>query len=84
MSDLSPWPMTVEVDTDVFVNVTGVSGNSYVIDGRIGIESLTIANEANVEAELPELWLVHTLDQTIECQPDPVPEVLVEPEILPE
>jgi hypothetical protein len=84
MSELSPWPMTVEVDTDVFVNVTGVSGNSYVIDGRIGIESLTIANEANVEAELPELWLVHTLDQTIECPPDPVPEVLVEPEILPE
>lgn len=83
MSDLSPWPMTVEVDTDVFVNVTGVSGNSYVIDGRIGIESLTIANEANVEAELPELWLVHTLDQTIECSPDPIPEP-IEPEILPE
>ena len=83
MSDLSPWPMTVEVDTDVFVNVTGVSGNSYVIDGRIGIESLTIANEANVEAELPELWLVHTLDQTIERPPDPIPEP-IEPEILPE
>ena len=83
MSELSPWPMTVEVDTDVFVNVTGVSGNSYVIDGRIGIESLTIANEANVEAELPELWLVHTLDQTIECPPDPLPET-IEPAIVPE
>ena len=82
MSELSPWPMTVEVDTDVFVNVTGISANSYVIDGRIGIESLTIASEANVEAELPELWLVYTLDQTIECPPDPLPEP--EPEVLPE
>ena len=82
MSELSPWPMTVEVDTDVFVNVTGISANSYVIDGRIGIESLTIASEANVEAELPELWLVHTLDQAIECPPDPLPEP--EPEVLPE
>ena len=80
MSDLSPWPMTVEVDTDVFVTVTGVSANSYVIDGLIGIESLTTANELNVEAELPELWLVHTLDQTIESVPDPVPE----PEVAPE
>jgi hypothetical protein len=71
--------MTVEVDTDVYVNVTGISANSYVIDGRIGIESLTIASEANVEAELPELWLVHTLDQTIECPPDPLPEP--EPEV---
>ena len=79
MSDLSPWPMTVEVDTDVFVTVTGVSGNSYVIDGRIGIESLSTANETNVEAELPELWLVHTLDQTIESLPDPVPGPVEEP-----
>ena len=80
--ELSPWPMTVEVDIDVFVNVTGVSGNSYVIDGRIGIESLTIANEINVEAELPELWMVHQLDQLLDCQPDPLPEI--DPEIIPE
>jgi len=79
MSELSPWPITVEVDTDVFVNVTGISGNSYVIDGRIGIESLTTASAANVEAELPELWIVHTLAQTIECPPDPLPEP--EPEV---
>ena len=79
MSDLSPWPMTVEVDTDVFVIVTGVSANSYVIDGRIGIESLTIANEANVEAELPELWMVHQLDQLLDCPADPI-----EPVVAPE
>ena len=79
MSDLSPWPITVEVDTDVFVTVTGISGNSYVIDGRIGIESLTTASETNVEAELPELWLVHTLNQAIESLPDPVPDPVEEP-----
>lgn len=64
------WPIIVEVDTGVFVNVTGVSANSYVVDGRIGIESLTIANEDNVEAELPELWLVHQMDQLLDCPPD--------------
>ena len=83
MSELSPWPMTVEVDTDVFVNVTGVSGNSYVIDGRIGIESLTIANESNVEAELPSLWSIYQQNQLIDCPPDPIPEP-IEPEVIPE
>jgi hypothetical protein len=54
--EISPWPMTVTVAPDVHVNVTGISGNSYVIDNRIGLESPTTANEANVEAELPALW----------------------------
>lgn len=84
MSDISPWPMTVEVDTGVFVNVTGVSGNSYVIDGRIGIESLTTANGLNVDSELPELWMVHQLDQLIECPPDLLPVVEPIPEVVPE
>ena len=48
--------MTVTVAPDVHVNVTGISANSYVVDNRIGLESPTTANEANVEAELPALW----------------------------
>jgi len=58
---ISPWPMTVTVAPDVFVNVTGISANSYVIDNRIGLESPTAANEANVEAELPALWAAFKL-----------------------
>ena len=59
--ELSPWPMSVTVSTspEVIVSVTGISGNSYVVnhDGAaIGLESPTTANEANVEAELPALW----------------------------
>jgi hypothetical protein len=54
--EISPWPMTVTVAPDVHVNVTGISGNSYVVNGGIGLESPTTANEANVEAELPILW----------------------------
>jgi hypothetical protein len=59
--ELSPWPMSVTVSTtpEVIVSVTGISGNSYVVnhDGAaIGLESPTTANEANVEAELPVLW----------------------------
>ena len=59
MSDsisLSPWPMTVEVAANTFVTVTGISGNSYIINGYLGYESPSIANETNVEAELPILW----------------------------
>jgi hypothetical protein len=54
---ISPWPMSVTVSADplVILDVTGISGNSYVVQG-IGLESPTTANEANVEAELPVLW----------------------------
>jgi hypothetical protein len=60
---LSPWPMTVTVSADplVIVTVTGISGNSYVIDNRIGLESPTTANELNVEDELPALWAAFKL-----------------------
>jgi hypothetical protein len=54
--EISPWPMTVEVAPDVLVTVTGISGNSYVIEGGIGLVSPTTANAENVEAELPILW----------------------------
>lgn len=54
--EISPWPMTVEAAPDVYVNVVGVSGNSYVIDGGYGLESPTVANDQNVEAELPALY----------------------------
>jgi hypothetical protein len=63
--EISPWPMTVSVAPDTLVTVTGISGNSYVIDGFIGLESPTIANEANVEAELPALWASHNLANQI-------------------
>jgi len=61
MSDtqlISPWPMTVTVSSDplVIVSITGISGNSYIVNGYIGLESPTTANEANAEAELPILW----------------------------
>jgi hypothetical protein len=59
--EISPWPMTVTVAPDVFVNVTEISANSYVVNGGIGLESPTTANEANVEAELPALWAAHKL-----------------------
>ena len=48
--------MTVEAAPTVFVTVSGISANSYVIDGGIGLESPTLANDANVEAELPALY----------------------------
>jgi hypothetical protein len=51
--------VTVSTTPEVIVSVTGISGNSYVVnhDGAaIGLESPTTANEANVEAELPVLW----------------------------
>ena len=54
--EISPWPMTVEAAPTVFVTVSGISGNSYVIDGGIGLVSPTTANDANVEAELPALY----------------------------
>lgn len=54
--ELSPWPMTVTVAPDVHVIVSGISGNSYIVNGYIGLESPTVANDANVEAELPALW----------------------------
>ncbi len=47
--------VTVSADPLVILDVTGISGNSYVVQG-IGLESPTTANEANVEAELPVLW----------------------------
>ena len=58
---ISPWPMSVTVSThpEVIVTVTGISGNSYVInhDGAaIGLVSPTTANEDNAETELPILW----------------------------
>jgi len=53
---ISPWPMTVTVAPDTHLTVTGVSANSYVVGGGIGLESPTTANEAHVEAELPALW----------------------------
>jgi len=53
--------MTVTVAPDVHVNVSGISGNSYVVNGYIGLESPTTANDANVEAELPALWAAHKL-----------------------
>jgi hypothetical protein len=57
-AEISPWPMSVTVSTEplVIITVTGISGNSYVLEGGIGLESPTEANEANVEAELPALW----------------------------
>lgn len=54
--EISPWPMTVEAAPNVLITVNGISGNSYVIDGGIGLESPTTANELNVEAELPALY----------------------------
>jgi hypothetical protein len=59
--EISPWPMTVTVATDVHVNVTGISANSYVVGGGIGLVSPTTANDANVEAELPALWAAFKL-----------------------
>lgn len=64
--ELSPWPMSVTVSTEpeVIVSVTGISGNSYVLnyDGAgIGLVSPTEANEANAEAELPALWATFKL-----------------------
>jgi len=56
---ISPWPMTVTVAPDTHVNVTGISANSYVVNGGLGLESPTTASEANVEAELPALWAEH-------------------------
>ena len=53
--------MTVEAAPTVFVTVSGISGNSYVIYGGIGLESPTLANEANVEAELPALYAAFKL-----------------------
>ncbi len=57
---ISPWPLTVDCDGTP-VEVTGISGNSYVVENRIGLESPTTANEANVEAELPDLWAAHKI-----------------------
>lgn len=48
--------VTVSADPLVIVAVSGISGNSYVIDGGIGLVSPTTANADNVEAELPILW----------------------------
>ena len=48
--------VTVSAEPLVIVTVSGISGNSYVVNGYIGLESPTTANEANVEAELPALW----------------------------
>ena len=59
--ELSPWPMTVEVAPTVFITVSGISANSYVIDGGIGLESPTLANAENVEAELPALYAAFKL-----------------------
>lgn len=58
---ISPWPIlvTVSASPEVIVSVTGISGNSYVLnyDGAaIGLVSPTTANEDNVETELPILW----------------------------
>lgn len=52
--------MTVTVAPDVHINVEGISGNSYVF-GSVGLESPTLANEANVEAELPALYAAFKL-----------------------
>ena len=59
--ELSPWPMSVTVSTtpEIILVVTGVSGNSYVLDydgAAIGLVSPTVANEDNAEAELPALF----------------------------
>lgn len=67
MSELSPWPITVTVAQDVYVTVTGISGNSYVVNNRIGLVSPTVANEDNVDAELPSLWAEHEAAQAIPC-----------------
>lgn len=48
--------VTVSADPLVIVAVSGISGNSYVIDGGIGLVSPTTASAENVEAELPILW----------------------------
>ena len=55
---ISPWPMSVTVSTNplVVISVTGISGNSYVLQGGIGLVSPTTASAENVEAELPILW----------------------------
>ena len=48
--------VTVSADPLVIVTVSGISANSYVIDGGIGLVSPTTASAENVEAELPILW----------------------------
>lgn len=53
--------VTVSSDPLVIVSVAGISGNSYVMNGYIGLESPTTANELNVESELPALWAAFKL-----------------------
>lgn len=48
--------VTVSADPLVIVTVSGISANSYVIDGGIGLVSPTTASAENVEDELPILW----------------------------
>jgi hypothetical protein len=76
--ELSPWPITVSVAQDVFVTVTGVSSNSYVVNNRIGLESPTTACEENVELELPALWQSYQANQLIDCPPDVNTEIVDE------
>lgn len=54
--ETSPWPISVVINSDLSVSVTGISGNSYIIDGYIGLESPTTANELNVLSEVPTLY----------------------------
>lgn len=64
--ELSPWPILVTVSTtpEIILVVTGVSGNSYVLDyegAAIGLVSPTVANEDNAEWELPALFTAFKL-----------------------
>ena len=52
--------MMVTVAPNVHITVECISGNSYVF-GSVGLESPTIANADNVEAELPALYAAFKL-----------------------
>ena len=53
--------VTASASPLVIIDVVGISGNSYVIAGGVGLVSPTEANEANVEAELPALFAAFKL-----------------------
>lgn len=53
------WPLTVTLPDDTELEVTGLSGNCYVVawEGKaIGLESPTTASDTNAQAEVPALF----------------------------
>jgi len=55
----SIWPILVTISPDVNITISGISGNSYVVNignSSIGLESPTVANELNAISEVPSLY----------------------------